>query len=147
MHALGTGSSARSLRISRLPRTPPPTAAAIPATTVAALTRSSSGSSCPGCVRAISQVGNGHRQTQRSLPHCVHHPHVHVRVYVCVTLAAELLLAQCKYIYGDTLPDTTEAVASFNSRFGGGTFPFESQPTIPFVRKEDQPGIRFAKTR
>jgi hypothetical protein len=53
-------------------------------------------------------------------------------------LAADLLLAQCKYIYGDTLPDTTEAVASFNSRFGGGTFPFESQPSRLFERKTSQ---------
>ena len=33
--------------------------------------------------------------------------------------AAKLLLEQCKYIYGDTLPDTAQGVAGFNSRFGG----------------------------
>lgn len=51
----------------------------------------------------------------------------------------DLLLAQCKYIFGDTLPDTSEAVAAFNARFGGLAPQTVNASKVLFLRYSDDP--------
>jgi hypothetical protein len=53
--------------------------------------------------------------------------------------AAELLLAQCKYIYGDGLPDTSQAVNAFNARFGGSAPQNMNASKVLFLRYSDDP--------
>ena len=53
--------------------------------------------------------------------------------------AEDLLLAQCKYIYGDTLPNTSRAVAAFNTRFGGLRPQTVNATKVLFLRYSDDP--------
>jgi hypothetical protein len=53
--------------------------------------------------------------------------------------AEELLLAQCKYIYGSALPDTSQAVKAFNKRFGGDAPQTVNASKVLFLRYSDDP--------